>query len=279
MYFEETEGTIPPILLSELLHALKVLSSDKAPGPDGITVEMLRAGGHYLHNQLLILLNTIIETRQIPSQLLLSEIVLLFKKGDLLDCGNYRPISLLCHVYKLLLQIIYLRIRTPLLEAIQSSQAAYRRGRGTIEQIQILQQVIEKCNEFQRDCVICFIDFTKAFDSVNQQELWNALRKYTSLNPAYINLLAKLYERSRTRVRTDVGLTELIDLLRGVKQGDIASAILFCLALMVILLRTFEGYEGGISIGGTTHTDEAYADDVGLITDNTAQMNYILERL
>ena len=65
-YFEETEGTIPPILLSELLHALKVLLSDKAPGPDGITVEMLRAGGHYLHNQLLILLNTIIETRQIP---------------------------------------------------------------------------------------------------------------------------------------------------------------------------------------------------------------------
>ena len=45
------------------------------------------------------------------------------------------------------------------------------------------------------------------------------------------------------------------------------------------MLRIFEGYGVGISIGGITHTDEAYADDVGLITDNTAQINYILELL
>ena len=278
-YFLESDEPIPTILQSELTHALKILKTGKAPGPDGITVEMLRAGGQHLHEQLLKLLNIIIETRQVPSQLLISEIVLLFKKGDLLECSNYRPISLLCHVYKLLLQIIYLRIRAPLIEAIQSNQAAYQRGRGTIEQIQILQQVIERCNEFQRDCVICFVDFTKAFDSVNQQELWNALRKYTSLNPAYINLLAKLYERSYTRVRTDIGLTDMIDLLRGVKQGDIASAILFCLALMVILQMTFEDFEGGISIGGTRHTDEAYADDIAIIIESTEQMNKILERL
>ena len=278
-YFMESDDPIPVITLSELRRALEMLKTDKAPGPDGITVEMLRAGGEHLLDALLTLLNMIIKNRQIPSQFLLSEIILLFKKGDLLDCGNYRPISLLCHVYKLLLQIIYLRIRAPLLEAIQSNQAAYQHGRSTVEQIQIMQQVIEKCNEFQRECVICFVDFRKAFDTVNQQELWNALRKYTSLNPAYINLLAKLYESSRTRVRTDVGMTELIDLLRGVKQGDIASALLFCLALMVILLETFDGFEGGISIGGVMHTDEAYADDIAIITVNTVQMNEILERL
>ena len=68
-------------------------------------------------------------------------------------------------------------------------------------------------------------------------------------------------------------------MLRGVKQGDIASAILFCLALMVVLLRTFEDLDCGIRIGGIPHTDEAYADDIALITVNTQQMNKVLERL
>ena len=277
-YFEE-EDEIPEILDSELQHALKTLKSGKAPGPDGITTEMLRAGGSHLHELLRKLANLIIATRYIPEQLVISEIILLFKKGDLLDCGNFRPISLLCHVYKLLMLVIYNRIKTPLTNALQSEQAAYQRGRGTVEQVQILQQVIEKCNEFQRPSVICFVDFTKAFDSIDQQKLWNTLKEYTSLNPGYINLLAKLYEQSKTRVRTGIGLTEIIDLLKGVKQGDVASAILFCIVLMVILLKTFEGLDFGISIGGSTHSDEAYADDVALITESTMEMNIVLERL
>ena len=160
-YFIESDGNIPKVLLAELLHALRILKDGKAPGPDGITVEMLRAEGERLHSELLKLINMIIEYRQIPTQLLLSEIILLFKSGDLLDCGNYRPISLLSHVYKLLMQIIYNRIKAPLTNALQINQAAYQHGRGTVEQIQILQQIIEKCNEFQRECVICFVDFKK----------------------------------------------------------------------------------------------------------------------
>ena len=279
-YFDEDPNDpIPTVLLSEVNHCLSLLKSNKAPGPDGITSEMLSAGGEQLRVWLKDLINVIIETRDIPHQLVISEIITLFKKGDLLECGNYRPISLLCHIYKLLMMVIYLRIKDPLTKALQPSQAAYQQGRGTIEQIQTMQQIIEKCNEFNRSCVICFVDFTKAFDSVDQQKLWNALRKYTAINPAYINLIARLYEHSKTRIRTDVGTTSLISLLRGVKQGDLASAILFCIALMVVLLNTFEGQQCGISIGGIEHTDESYADDIGLITQNSMQMNTILERL
>ena len=177
------------------------------------------------------------------------------------------------------MMVIYCRIKEPLTCALQPTQAAYQQGRGTIEQIQTLQQIIEKCNEFNRSCVICFVDFTKAFDSVDQTKLWKALRKFTNVNPAYINLIARLYEHSKTSIRTDVGTTTPINLLRGVKQGDLASAILFCITLMVTLLNTFEGQQCGISIGGIEHTDESYADDIGLITEKVDEMNIILERL
>ena len=102
-YFDEEEGAITNVEIDELLLALRQLKAGKATGPDGLSVEMLRAGGQRLHKLLLDLINLIITTRNIPEQLIVSEIILLFKKGDLRDCGNYRPISLLCHVYKLMI--------------------------------------------------------------------------------------------------------------------------------------------------------------------------------
>ena len=135
------------------------------------------------------LVNLIVETHEVPEEMNILEIITLFKKGDRLSCGNYRPISLLSHIYKLIMQIIYNRISHDLIEALPKSQAAYQPGRSTIEQIQSIQQIIEKVNEFNRKGVICFIDFTKVFDSVNQDMLWNTLHHHTNLNPAYINLM------------------------------------------------------------------------------------------
>ena len=70
-----------------------------------------------------------------PDELNVSEIVTLFKKADPLDCGNYRPITLLSQVYKLLMQVVYTRIKKDL--------TAYQPGHSTIQQIQTIQQIIE----------------------------------------------------------------------------------------------------------------------------------------
>lgn len=276
----DADDPIPPILRSELDYALNQQKSKKAPGPDGITSEMLKCGGENLHNILLMLANLIIVRQEkSPNQMNLSEIIVLFKKGDMLNCTNYRPICLLSHVYKLVMLIVYNRISPELYHTLPASQAAYQRGRSTTEQIQTLQQIIEKTNEFNGRGVICFIDFTKAFDSVDQTKLWQILRTQTDINPAYINLLANLYEHSVSRIRTDVGTTRVIRILRGVKQGDLASAVLFCIILFIILLDTFEGLDYGIRLGGEIMTDKGYADDVGLMTETAEQMNFVLERL
>jgi len=164
------------------------------------------------------------------------------------------------------MQIIYNRIKHDLIQIMPTSQAAYQQGRGTVEQIQSIQQIIEKANEFQQPCIICFIDYTKAFDSIDQQKLLNALLDFTWINRCYINLIARLYENSSTRVRTSIGTTNLIKLLKGVKQGDIASAILFCICVMVILSKVYENHEYGFKVGGEIYPDISYADDIALIT-------------
>ena len=276
--YQETDPVLP-VTLDELQHAIKLLKPNKAPGPDSIVAEMFKHGGNSLHKYLLELINTMLSTRATPTQMQLTEIITLFKKGDRLSCNNYRPISLLSHLYKLVMQIIYNRLKTTLISSLPKEQAAYQPGRNTIEMIQTLQQVIQKSNEFQRNIGICFIDYTKAFDSVDQKKLWNALHTSTNIDPAYINIISMIYDNTNAQIRTDIGTTEQIPLLKGVKQGDTLSALLFCIVLKVIMEKTIKPSDRCISIGGIKHSNGAYADDLGIIGASISELNSILNRL
>ena len=121
----------------------------KALGPDGISCEIFKHGGPVLEAALLKLMNSIIISEGcLPGQFDLSEIALFHKKGSIHDCANYQPTRMLSHGYKLLMQVIYNRISGTLSCSLSDSQAAYQQGRGTIDQIQSVQQIVEKANEF-----------------------------------------------------------------------------------------------------------------------------------
>ena len=91
---------ILPTTPSEIENALKKLNKGNSSEPDNITSELLIAGGPVLETWLKFLTDNIFKNRVIPDELNVSEIFTLFKKGDPLFCGNYRPMSLLSHVYK-----------------------------------------------------------------------------------------------------------------------------------------------------------------------------------
>ena len=270
---------IPEILLEEVISAINNMKLGKAPGPDGIAAEMLKAGGPVLQKALLKLMNSILETEQLPDGLEVSEIITLYKKGDRADCSNYRPINLLSHVYKLLMTILYKRISHTLIESLQATQAAYQPKRGTIEQIQSLQQIIEKCQEYRVNAFICFIDYRKAFDSLKQHKLWQALHEYTDVPTSYIKLLSNLYKHSSARIRTDLGISRMIQILKGVKQGDVLSALLFCVVIMVIMKETLEGQHHGVSIGGIGWSDFGYADDLGVLATTEEELKVMIKKI
>ena len=275
---EKQEDEIPPILPSELTNTINKLKNKKAPGPDSITAEMLKASGSTMNHLLLDFFNNIINGNEIPAELTTAEIVTLHKKGDKRLPSNYRPISLLSHIYKLLSTIIYNRIAPTIRESLNDTQAAYQPSRGTIEQIQSVQQIIEKTLEYQNTAVMCFVDFTKAFDSIKQEKLWQTLRELTNLNSRYINIIARLYQNSTATIRTDIGNSRCIKLNKGVKQGDVLSALLFCIIILAILINTLETTDNGIRIGGKNIHDLDYADDLDLMTSNPESMNELLEK-
>ena len=70
-------------------------------------------------------------------------------------------------------------------------QTRFRKGRGTRDQIANIQWIIEKAREFQENILFCFIDYAKAFDSVDHKKLWKILQEMGISDRPF--LLRKLY--------------------------------------------------------------------------------------
>ena len=105
-------------------------------------------------------------------------------------------------------------------------QAGFRKGRGTRDQIVNIRWIIRKAREFQKNIQFCFIDYTKAFDCVDQNKLWKILKKMGL--PGHLTcLLRNLCAGQEAIVRTGQGTTDWFQIGKGVHQGFILSPCLF----------------------------------------------------
>ena len=89
------------------------------------------------------------------------------RKGNAKDCSDYCTIAAIPHENKVVLKICPARLQQYVNQELPDVQARFRKGRGTIDQIANIHWIIEKAREFQKN--ICFDDYAKAFDCVNQQ--------------------------------------------------------------------------------------------------------------
>ena len=105
-------------------------------------------------------------------------------------------------------------------------QAAFRKGRGTREQIANIHWITEKAREFQKNIYFCFIDYTKAFDYVDHNKLWKILKEMGIPDPLTC-LLRNFYDGQEATVRTGHGTTDCLQKGKGVHQGGILSPCLF----------------------------------------------------
>ena len=128
-------------------------------------------------------------------------------------------------------------------------QAGYRKGRGTRAQIANIRWIIEKAREFQKNIYFCFIDYAKAFDCVDHNQLWKILKEMGI--PDHLScLLRNPYTDQEVTVRVGHG-TDWFQIEKGVRQGCILSLCLFNLYAKYIMRNTgLEEAQAGIKIAG-----------------------------
>ncbi|VDO18177.1 unnamed protein product [Brugia timori] len=155
-------------------------------------------------------------------------------------------------------------------------QAGFRKGRSTIDQIFIINQLLEKSNEYKLPLYILLIDFQKAFDSVHLSYLWNALNEQ-GIQAKYIKILRNIYKIAEGRVKTDkVG--QKFRIKKGVKQGDPLSPNLFN-CILESVFRKLNWGERGVEVDGVKLSNLRFADDVALIAQNKEEIQQMAEEL
>ena len=148
------------------------------------------------------------------------------KKGNAKECSNYHTIALISHASEVMLKILQARLQLYVNRELPDVQAGFRKGRGTRDQIANIGWIMEKAREFQKNIYFCFIDYAKAFDSVDHNTLWKILKEMGI--PDHLTcLLRNLYAGQEATVRTGHGTTDWFQIGTGVRQGCILSPCLF----------------------------------------------------
>lgn len=271
-----TSSTAKPIEEREVFEHIRQLKAEKSPGPDGLSNETLKLGAPILLHHLTHLFNMILDSETVPEQWCTSDIILLYKKGNPMDIGNYRPISLLASIYKLFSSILLNRIAKTIDESQPKEQAGFRAGFSTTDHIQTLDQIMEKYKEFNRILYVAFIDYSKAFDSISHSAIWNALSQL-NVEQKYINIIKNIYAKSTSRVKLETKGDE-IKIERGVRQGDPLSPKIF-IAVLECIFRNLNWERKGISLEGCNLNHLRFADDIVLVAETAKELEELIRQL
>ena len=216
-----------PFTIEELQEAINTLRPGKAAGLDGITPEMIKHFGIKTLKWLLALYNNCATTFKLPKIWKKAKVAALLKpKKDPKLPTSYRPISLLCILYKIYERMILGRIQPTVDDQLSPDQAGFRPGRSCCGQVLNLTQYIEDGFENKLITGTVFVDLTAAYDTVNHRALLLKVSKIVR-NTTIVHIIESLLSNRRFFVEMDGKRSRWRLQKNGLPQGSVLAPILF----------------------------------------------------
>lgn len=239
-HYEEVDSTVrnfsPPqssdirkIKTSEVSSRIAQLKNRKAPGPDGITNEIMKQLTHKAVQSLTNIINASRKLGYFPSAWKVAKVIMIPKPGkDHSDPGNYRPISLLNSTSKIAEKITLSDVQRHIRQhnIIRNEQFGFRESHSTIQQVVRVVDTIIKNTNNNKCTAMLLIDLAKAFDKVWHTGLIYILIHYNF--PPYITKqLTSYLEHRKFYVYNENCSSEPYDIRAGVPQGSLLGPVLF----------------------------------------------------
>jgi hypothetical protein len=154
----------------------------------------------------------------------------IYKKGDPLECKNYRGITLANVGYKISSKVLFRKLEPVFKENVGKYQRGFIAGKSTSDKIFNLRQVMEKTSEYGIKTYYLFIDFKVVYDSINRQSLYLAMRDM-GIPDKLIRLTELTMTNNCAMVKLRKMLCRQFDIKEGVRQGDPLACLLFNISL------------------------------------------------
>ena len=230
-YMENTNAhtfMTTPTTPNEIEDLIKVSDSSKSTGPNSIPNKIIKSISKTISIPISILCNQSFSSGVYPNILKISKVIPIYKKDSKLEVENYRPISLLSNINKILEKLMFKRLYSffELYNCIYELQFGFREKHSTNHALLSMTQQIREAMDNGDIAIGVFVDFQKAFDTVNHDILIRKLEHYGVRGTP--NHWFKSYLTGRTQyVSLSGSLSDHAPIEHGVPQGSVLGPLLF----------------------------------------------------
>jgi hypothetical protein len=162
----ENVGLTSPFTMEEIEEVVKQSDGNKSPGPDGFNFAFLKKFWDMIKGDVRMMFDQFHGNACLPKSLLSYFVALIPKVNSPFSLTDFRPISLLGCLYKLIAKVLAKRLDKVMDPIIASNQSAFLKGRNLVDGVVVVNEVVEAAKKKRKDCLIFKVDFEKAYDSV-----------------------------------------------------------------------------------------------------------------
>jgi len=264
---QQNNMLVAPFSEEEVRLAIWDCGSDKSPGPDGFNFKFIKMFWPLIKPDVLRFLDEFYVNSVFPKGCNASFLALIPKVADPQYLNDYRPISLIGCMYKIVAKLLAKRLKRVLLSIINEAQSAFIEGRHLLQSVLIANEVIDKAKRSTKSCLIFKVDYEKAYDSVSWDFLLYMLKRL-GFDSKWIRWMEGCLKSASISVLVNGSPTAEFIPQRGLRQGDPLAPFLFNVVVEALngLMRTAVGanlYKGfTVGCNDVSISILQYVDDI-----------------
>ena len=214
----------------EILNIMQTFKPKKSTGDDGISMSLLKHVSEECSLPLAFIINKSLEQGTVPDQMKLAKVVPIYKANNKQLLTNYRPISLLPNISKILEKVVYRRLNSFLnkYDILSSDQYGFRSKRSTIDAITKFASDVLLSQDRKEYCLSVYLDLSKAFDTINHDILFKKLNHYGVRGKA-LEWFRSYLDQRQQYVSYMGQQSDTLGVSYGIPQGSVLGPLLFIL--------------------------------------------------